>query len=203
MTVLIDHQARIQNLQKAQGRHNFFLIQHARRILEDRLSFLSPAGHVVDILTLHASENFHKALADIYASLPLGGVFLGAFFGDKTLWELKETFLKVEEKMFGRVTPRFLPLFSPHILIQDLQKQGFKDIVLDQECIVCPYKALDDLYHDLRSIGETNCLSFRKKGLTSFRFFDQCQALYSERFKSTEGMLPVTFEIIYLAAWRV
>lgn len=203
MTSWIDLQTRTKNLNKAKDRDQFFLIQHTKNTLDGRLSFLSPSSYTIDVLTLHASENFQKALETIYYTLLPGGLFLGAFFGDKTLWELKETFLTVEEKMFGRITPRFLPLFSPQALIQAFQAQGFKDLVLDQECLVQSYKTLKDCYQDLKTMGETNCLSSRKEGLTSFRFFDQCEALYSQRFKNAQGYLPVTVEIIYVAAWHL
>jgi hypothetical protein len=191
MILWIDQKARKRHLERAETRNDQALSQHARHTLEERLSLLSPTSHVIQPLTSY-EENF----GTIYHTLKPGGVFLGAFFGDQTLFELKETFLKVEDKMFGHITPRFLPLFSPSTLIQALQTQGFKDPVLDQERIVRPYQNLKDLYQDLKLMSETNCLSARKKGLTTPRFFEACQAHYQKHFET------ITFELLYVAAWK-
>ncbi len=127
---------------------------------------------------------------------------MGALFGSQTLQELKAVFTYVEEKRLGYVTPHFLPLPSPQDIAGILQYQGFISPVVDREMIVQEYDDLQDLYKDLRQLGERNCLKDRFKGLTTPGFMEDCETLYREKFSTSQGKIFATFEILYFIAWQ-
>ena len=143
-------------------------------------------------LILHWSENLSEHLKIIYQSLAPGGVFLGALFGEKTLQELKATPQYVEEKTFGAVTPRFLPLPIAEDVVSHMKKP-FSMPIVDREVITKPYPSFSHVLQDLKAMGETNALKGRHKGLLTPRFLEKVGTLYEEKFNNS-----VTFEVLYM-----
>lgn len=214
---LIDWKARA-----SRGRQTSELISHVSKNLEERLRFFNrdfsrifrpEIGEnikleegkydcVHDLLTLHWSDDLSSRVLDIKNILEKGGVFLGALFGEHTLQELKAVFMYVEEQLYGRITPRFLPLPTAHDLASLLQSHGFHAPVVDREVIVREYDALSGLFDDLRRMGETNCLKGRFSGLTTPHFMKVCEEFYRSKFQTKENKVYATFEVLYLMAWQ-
>lgn len=202
----IDEKTREHHLLRAPQRLQTPLFQEVastlqeRHALLDRFSTLENNMLIFSLLTLHA-EDLEQIFHNIYQRLAPGGLFMGATFGNNTLKELRMLFQTVEEERAGSITPRFCPLPSgPHI-VNILQNQGFKDIVVDQEFYRGEYTNLQSLYYELRMMGETNCLKNRRQGLTTPRFFEACESFHRSHF-SKDGKFFVSFEIIYITAWK-
>lgn len=154
--------------------------------------------NIQSTLVLHWSDSYEQTFTDLKKALKTKGIFVGALFGEATLQELRATFNYVEEKNFGHITPRFIPLPSAHTLAGILQTLNFSSPVVDREIIAQEYDSFEDLLKDLKN----NALAQRKQGLITPRFFEQTSNLYEEKFTTKNQKIYATFEVVYLMAWH-
>jgi malonyl-CoA O-methyltransferase len=83
-----------------------------------------------------------------------------------------------------------------------MQNINFNDSVVDVESIIIEYKSVLQLQKDLKNIGSKVISSKEKKlGLFSSSKMKQMYSEY-EKFRSKEGVLPATYEVIYGSAWK-
>ncbi|MBS0271609.1 MAG: methyltransferase domain-containing protein [Proteobacteria bacterium] len=178
-----------------------FGIHHA--ILEDYLSFPKETFDLIlSCLQAHWINDLPGHLKSIHHSLKKEGLFLGALWGGRTLYELRESLLQAEIKLTGGASPRMAPLLHPTDASILLGKAGFFMPVVDTEIITVTYPSILNLITDLRGMGETNKLIDRPKTFTSKLLFKAAEEIYHEAFGNNSGTLPATFEVIYLTGWK-
>lgn len=156
---------------------------------------------IISCLQAHWINNLPGVLKGIRSALKSEGLFLGALFGGDTLIELRESLLQAELELKGGAAARIAPMLHPADAPSLLSQSSFFIPVVDTEKITVTYPSLTHLMKDLRGMGETNKFFERPKGMTSRRLFKKAEELYVKKY-GVNGLLPATFEIIYLTGWR-
>ncbi len=169
---------------------------------EEWLPFASHSFDLVgSALNLHWTNDLPGALVQIFRSLKPDGLFLGALFGVESLHELKWCLMQAESEIRGGVSPRI----SPFAEIRDagglLQRAGFALPVTDVDMITLKYSSAFDLMKELRGMGENNSLVMRQKSFTGRKVLFRAAELYQENYQDEDGLIPASFQIIYLAGW--
>lgn len=165
---------------------------------------------VVSNLSMHWANDLPGALIQIRQALKPDGLFLAAMFGERTLYELRESLMAAELEIEMGMSPRV----SPFTTVQDagalLGRAGFALPVVDTDSIQVSYPDMFKLMSDLRGMGETGAISGRRKQVTRKDTMMRAAAYYMEKFAGKgdpglgdigEGRIPATFDIIYLTAW--
>ena len=158
---------------------------------------------ILNVLSLHWSNNPKKDLSNQVDLLKPGGVFMGCLFGADTLNELRDSFLKAELQVSGEACPRISPLPEIRDIGNLAQNVGMKNVVADKELLILRFERVIDLLKNLRSMGETNCILERKKVFSRRDVFDQMENYYQknhpyEKTVKNDRGIRATFEIIYL-----
>lgn len=171
--------------------------------LGDYLSFAEGEFDLIlSCLYMHWVNDLHCLLKSIHHRLQPDGLFLGALWGGRTLYELRESLLQAELKLTGGASPRIAPLLHPADGTIILGKTGFFMPVVDTEVITVTYPSLLSLMKELRGMGETNKLIDRPKTFTPRALFDAAEEIYRKTFGKGDDTLPATFEVIYLTGWK-
>ena len=123
-----------------------------------------------------------------------GGLLMLSALGPDTLKELRAAFSKADSLI------HIQPQVDMHDLGDMLAHEGFVTPVVDMEMVTLTYPDLKTIGHDLRAAGATNLEPARRATLTSKTHWAAVEHAYETM--RNEGRLPVTFEIIYLHAWR-
>ena len=124
-----------------------------------------------------------------------GGLFTFSSCGPDSLRELAAAWAMVDE---GSHVHTFSDM---HDLGDSLVQSGFSEPVMDVEMLTFTYRTLEALVTDLRATGARNALSSRLRGLRG-RGQGQRLKLAYESFRSEDGTLPLSWEVIYGVAWR-
>ena len=145
---------------------------------------------------LHWDLNIQESFQEIYRVLKPGGLFLFATYGPDTLIELRSSWSRVD------TCKHVNDFYDMHDIGDLMQNINFNDSVVDVESIIIEYKSVLQLQKDLKNIGSKVISSKEKKlGLFSSSKMKQMYSEY-EKFRSKEGVLPATYEVIYGSAWK-
>jgi SAM-dependent methyltransferase len=156
---------------------------------------------VLSNLNLNWVNDLPGMLIQIRKILKPDGMFIGAFLGGDTLWELKSAFLQAEMQLYGGASPRVAPMIDLYSASQLLLRADFKLPVADRDTIRVEYSNLSVLMQDLRLMGLTNVMRDRHKFMSSRRLFKLVEEVYMESHALAENRISATFEIIYLTGW--
>ena len=155
---------------------------------------------VISCLYLDSIIDSENLFSNIYKILKNDGFLIFSIFGTKTMENVKECFIKIEEKKYSGISLRFNPLFDLDLIGNDLKKIGFKNVIVETEIIKVKYNSLFKLMRDLRGMGITNNLLNRSKFFTPKSLFDEVNEFLIKESKNQEFLVP--FEIITLTAWK-
>lgn len=174
-----------------------------RVVVDDEALPFAPASLdlVVSSLGLHWTNDVVGALIQIRRALRPDGLFIGAFFGGATLYELRRSLMDAEAEVTGGAGSRVSPFADPADGAGLLQRAGFALPVADMDRVCVRYSHPLKLMADLRQMGETSALAERHpRALTRAVLARTCE-LYVERFGEADGKVPATFEILTLTGW--
>ncbi len=156
---------------------------------------------VISTSTFQWLESLESAFSEAYRLLTPGGAFRFAFFGSRTLFELKESY-RASLSRHGREgedrTHRFLP---PSAVTEALEKSGFSGIRVWAEDEVELHPDVPTLLRSLKKIGAGNASPGQGGSLAQRRVMLTMMRLYGERYGTEEG-IPATYEVIYGRARR-
>ena len=158
---------------------------------------------ILNVLSLHWSNNPKEDLSKQMNLLKPGGVFMGCLFGAGTLNELRESFFQAEVKILGEAYPRISPLPEIRDIGNLAHNVGMKRVVADKELLTLKYEGVIELLKILRAMGETNSVLERKKSFSRRDVFALMEKYYKNNhpfkktYKNNRG-IRATFEIIYL-----
>lgn len=153
------------------------------------------------ILSLHWTNDLPGALVQLFRCLKPDGLFVGAMFGVESLQELKWCLMQAESEIRGGVSPRVSPFTEVRDAGALLQRAGFALPVTDVDMITLKYSSAFDLMKELRGMGEGNALVARQKSFTGREVMYRAAELYQEHYQDADGLIPASFQIIYLAGW--
>lgn len=122
------------------------------------------------------------------------GLLMFTTFGPKTLWELDESSIQVDQK------PRTHRFIDMHDIGDSLVNARCAEPVIDSEIITLNYSSFIDVLIDLKSIGAVNAHTQRNKGLLTQKKLALIEQKYKEiAFKNNQ--FQATYEVIYGHAW--
>jgi malonyl-CoA O-methyltransferase len=152
------------------------------------------ADLVFSNLALHWCRDIEKAVYEMQRILKPGGLLLFSTLGRDTLYELRQSWAEVDREVHVH---NFVDM---HDVGDCLQRSQVKDPVMDMEFIAMTYNDLRKILLDLKDLGTHNIATGRAKGLTGKNKFKHFIQSY-EKFRNAEGLIPVTYEVIYGHAW--
>lgn len=156
---------------------------------------------IISTLCLHWVNDLPGALIQLRRCLQPDGLFLATMYGGQTLHELRDSLLRAETEYSGGVTPRISPFVDVRDAGNLLVRAGFTLPVTDADVLVHQYPGLPSLFDDLRTMGETNSVAGRFRGLTRPELFAHTEASYREQQGGSSQSLNATFEIVNLTGW--
>ncbi|MCB2115854.1 MAG: methyltransferase domain-containing protein [Rhodobacteraceae bacterium] len=174
------------------------------RIVEDRETLaLDEGAHdlVIHALALHWANDPVGQLVQCRRALKPDGLFLGVFFGGRSLAELRAVLAETESRLTGGLSPRVLPMGEIRDLGALLQRAGFALPVADAVRKTVTYATLFHLVADLRAMGEGNALTARSRRQAPRALFPEAARLYAESYPSEGGRIAATVEMIFLTGW--
>lgn len=157
---------------------------------------------VVSNLKLHWINDLPKALSEFKRILRPNGLFLASLIGGKSLHELREELINAELEITGGASPRVSPMIDLQTAGNLLRHAGFHLPVADVDSLTLLYENLFALMRDLRNMGQTNAHVERLRKPTRKAVFTKACSFYKERHTTPEGLMPASFEIIYLHGWK-
>lgn len=146
-------------------------------------------------LTLQWCGDLTTTFSEFQRVLKPGGLLLYATLGPDTLKELRASWAAVDE---GVHVNTFLDM---HDIGDAMLKACLADPVMDREDIVMTYRDGMTLMRDLKELGAHNVNPGRKNGLTGRKTLNTLLQAY-EQFRTADGVLPATYEVLYGHAWR-
>ena len=170
-------------------------------MLEDYFPFRNESiSAVFSCLYIDSTYNSKNIFSNIYKALKKNGIFIFSIFGSKTMENVKEYFLKVEEKNYGGISLRFHPLYDINLVGNNLKSIGFSNVIVETETIEVIYNNLFKLFHDLRGMGATNNLVNRSKYFTPQLLFNEVNNFLVNENEDKNFSVP--FEILTITAWK-
>ncbi len=139
----------------------------------------------------HPIDEYFREFRRVLTS---GGLLMFTTFGPDTLKELRQAWKKVDG---GLHVHGFLDM---HDIGDALLGSGFANPVMDVEHVVLTYSDIMSLLKELKAIGANNAGTGRGRGLMGRNAFRRLEAAY-EQFRTQEGVLPATYEVVYGHAW--
>ncbi|MBA2654178.1 MAG: malonyl-ACP O-methyltransferase BioC [Gammaproteobacteria bacterium] len=146
-------------------------------------------------LMLHWTHDIDKTIQEVHRILKPNGLFLFSTLGPDTLYELRQSWQSIDA---GVHVHYFTDM---HNIGDFLQKASFADSVVDMEFITITYNDLKKVLLDLKDLGTHNIAPDRSRGLTGKAKFNKFVHAY-EKYRNPEGLIPVTYEVIYGLGWR-
>ena len=149
---------------------------------------------VVSNLMLQWCVPLDRYFAEIRRVVAADGLLMFSTFGPDTLRELRQAWGSVDAGQHVHEFP------DMHDVGDSLLATGFSGPVMDMEMVTMTYSDLLGLMHDLKSIGAVNAAEERRRGLLGRQAFRLLERSY-EQFRTSEALLPASYEIVYGHAW--
>lgn len=156
---------------------------------------------VLSFLSLNVVNDLPGVLAQILNSLKSDGLFMAAFIGGDSLYELASIFQQVELERYKGISNRFMPLITTKDAGHLLGRAGFALPVADMDRLVVKYPSATKLLQELKITANTNVLINRSNPSLTKGFLNDVERLYQEQFPHKEGGIQVTFDLIYMTGW--
>ena len=144
---------------------------------------------------LNYSKNLNKLLSD-------DGMLFCNFFGENSLFELRNSLIKTDEKIFKGVFSRMPPTLKMIDASNIFSSTGFNEIVSETINYDIYYKNAKEILKDINGIGESSCLTYRKKSLLSRNYLKTLNNIYSNEYINKDSLLKVSCNIVSMTMWK-
>lgn len=141
--------------------------------------------------------NPHQCLLQAGKALKGDGLLLASTIGAASFPELKQAFAAA-----GSGHTHAAPQGDVRSYGDLLQTLQFALPVVDSFTQTFYYPSFAHILGDLKFTASTNLWQGRAKGLFTPRFMARVEAEYIRLFAGTDGLLPLTLELVFLAGWR-
>ncbi len=149
---------------------------------------------IVSNLTLQWCHDLDAVFAEFRRVLAPEGVVLFATLGPDTLKELRRAWQAVDGLSHVNA------FIEMHDVGDAMLRARLADPVMDVEHLTMTYGSVLAIMRDLKTLGAHNVTQGRARGLTGKNHLAQMIKHY-EQFRR-DGVLPVTYEVVYGNAWR-
>ncbi|MEL7430320.1 MAG: SAM-dependent methyltransferase, partial [Pseudomonadota bacterium] len=156
---------------------------------------------VTSVFGLHWHNNLPAMLEVVRKKLKPDGLFLAALPGDRTLNELRNSFIEAETEISGNVSLRVDPFGEVRQYGSLLQRAGFALPVVDSEVFTVRYDTIEAIIRDLRAWGGSGSLQTKPAPLTK-QMVLRAGEIYRKKYADADGRLRATYEIVYLHGWK-
>ncbi|WP_425332991.1 methyltransferase domain-containing protein [Cupriavidus pinatubonensis] len=148
-------------------------------------------------LVLHWHPEPHRVFPEWHRVTRDDGLVMFSLFGPDTLRELRTAFEEVDTATH---TLRFVDM---HDIGDMLVHGGWSTPVMDMETLTVTYESPETLLREVQAFGGLRAHpALRRAGLHGRRWHQAvCAAL--ERLRNADGVIPLTFEIVYGHAWKL
>lgn len=156
---------------------------------------------ITTTLCMHWINDVPGFMAQARLALKPDGLFLGSFFGGRTLHELRSAFAQAETQMGQEPSPRVSPFADAQDGAQLLQRAGFALPVADSDVVTVRYENVFGLFRDLKAMGETAAFAGERGKPLTRSLVAQVADIYANQFADNDGRIRATFEIVTLTGW--
>ncbi len=156
---------------------------------------------IISNLCINSIIDKKKHLNVIYQLLKVNGLLVCNFFGERTMYELRDSLFSTDEKLFNGAFMR-LPINLKMVEISDLLGQvGFDELVSETISYKIYYKNIRKIFEDLKGIGENKILSDRKKSLMTNNYLNTLNNEYKKKFSDENG-LRLSCDVVSVSCWK-
>ncbi len=157
---------------------------------------------VICNFNLHKINNKLDYLKKLKELLSTKGMLFCNFFGEGTLYELRNSLLKTDEKIYGGIFTRMEPSLKMIDISNLFSTIGFKEIVSEIINYEVFYKNVINLLNDIKGMGEVSALKNRKKSLITKNYLSNLNKIYKDDFSDSKKTLKATCNIISSTMWN-
>ncbi|XYJ86243.1 Ubiquinone/menaquinone biosynthesis C-methylase UbiE/MenG [Cupriavidus necator] len=148
-------------------------------------------------LALHWHPEPHRVFPEWHRVARDEGLVLFSLFGPDTLKELRAAFAEVDQ------APHTLRFVDMHDIGDMLVHSGWSTPVMDMETLTVTYESPATLLREVQAFGGLRGpVGSLPQGLRG-RGWYQALAQALERRRNADGVIPLTFEIVYGHAWKL
>jgi len=148
-------------------------------------------------LALHWHPEPHRVFPEWHRVTRDEGLVLFSLFGPDTLVELRDAFTEVDN------APHTLRFVDMHDIGDMLVHGGWSTPVMDMETLTVTYESPETLLREVQAFGgfrgPVSVVGAGLRGRSWYRAL--CAAL--ARRRNADGVIPLTFEIVYGHAWKL
>jgi malonyl-CoA O-methyltransferase len=157
---------------------------------------------VVSTSTYQWLNPLEPAFAEAWRVLKPGGRFCFALFGEKTLFELRESYnyaVSLQGLKAADRTHRFLGCTD---VGRALESVGFSEIDVFEEMEVENYPDVTSLLRSVNGIGAGNAAGPSSAGLGGRGLMLKMMEIYTTRYGDKTG-IPATYEVLYGSGQKI
>jgi len=151
---------------------------------------------VVSTSTYQWIDPLETAFAEVFRVLRPNSRFSFALFGERTLFELRESYQSAVSDASRTLPDRTHRFVSQKDVLDMLNSAGFKSVTAESEIEVEIHREVKDLVRSLKGIGAGSASGAVLGGLSGRSIIENMIQTYKERF-SVSGGVPATYEVIY------
>ena len=144
-------------------------------------------------------QNMSENLNTIKQHLNNDGFFCFNLITNNSMVTIRKLFNEIDEFVFEGAYTRFGPFHEVPNVIDALNKNGFKDIVVSTEFIELNYRKLSKLRSDFKKFGLINI--YDQKQIFKRNFFKKTELLFSKIIQQHES-IPIELEIATFTSWK-
>ncbi|KAL0586017.1 hypothetical protein ABG067_004340 [Albugo candida] len=154
---------------------------------------------IMSSLSLHWVNDLPSTFVQIRECLKPDGAFIGAVLGGDTLQELRSAFILADQERLGGISPHISPFMNVADAGNLLQGAGFSLCTVDTDYIQVDYPNALTLMEHVQGMGENNA-SVLKGRMTKDSLL-AAASIYQAMYGLEDGLVPATFQVIYLIGW--
>jgi len=146
-------------------------------------------------------DDLPRAFDEVQRVLQAGGLFAFALFGERSLFELRQSHRQAVAEVGRGQTSHVQNYPSIRQVGEALDLAGLQIERLWLEDEVEEHADVTALLRALKKIGAGNASRRRPAGLASRQVMTRMMELYQQRF-GQRGMIPATYQVIFGLAWK-
>lgn len=137
-----------------------------------------------------------NAFAEVYRILRPGSTFCFALFGEKTLFELRDSYNRAAAEAGRLAADRMHRFATGKEIIAAMTRAGFSDCRVHEEMEREIHPDVPDLLRSLKEIGAGNAARKTDKGLSGRTAMLRMMELYREKY-AIQGGVQASYHVVY------